>query len=208
MKKLIPLLLALMLLCACSAVPEAPAGMQVTAEPTPAAAAPTAAAPTNDEPAVTESIEEEKTMLSDNTVTLDGLNSYLRLTLPKGWTWVEEEEPPYGQRSVLLSAPTDDGFSVRAVYWDFFGMCGTGVTFADYALPNGAAATLATETIQGEVCWTLILPQSPDPFTLHISAPQARIDAHQSEIDALIGSLQTGELSHIPPQPTAPTVSE
>ena len=41
---------------------------------------------------------------------------------------------------------------------------------------------------------------------LQLNAPQAVLDAHQAEIDGILASLQLGELSHIPPQPTTPTV--
>ena len=79
-------------------------------------------------------------------------------------------------------------------------MCGTGVDFREIELPNGMKATLATETSREEngevVWWTLILPASPDQFTLHISAPQSLIDEHQAELDAMLGSLQIGVLAH------------
>ena len=211
MKRIIPLLLVLLLLCACVRTPLPPAAP----EEKPSAETETAvqvqtqstetetAAPedTQQPESGTAEPEKETDEMKNKTVTLDGLDSYLRLTLPEGWTWAREESV-IGERSILLSAPTDDGFFLRAVFWDSFGMCGTGVDFRELELSRGLTATLATETIQGEVWWTLILPAQPDQFTLQFNAPQAVIDAHQAEIDQMLDSLLLGALSHIQPQPT------
>ena len=197
MRKVIPILLAVLLLSACGAQGTQP----------PADTQPPAAAEQTEEadsmPTETEKTTETAPVMSDTKVTLDGLDSYLRLTLPEGWTWTEGESGG-DRKSLLLCPPTDDGFQVEACWWDAFGMCGTGVDFQELLLPNGMKATLATEGSAETVCWTLILPASPDQFTLQINAPQALIDAHQAEIDAILSGLQTGVLAHIPPQPTAP----
>ena len=141
------------------------------------------------------------------TVTLDGRDSYLRLTLPEDWDWTEGETVE--DRSALILTPrTNDGFRVELVWWAAFGMCGTGVEFSDYMLPDGRTATLAVEKSSDQVWWTLILPESPDKFTIQFGAPQSVIDAHQAEIDQILESLQLGELSHIPPQPSAPLVDK
>ena len=197
MKKLIPILLALLLLSACGA--HGTAGQPTDTQPpeTEAPAAPEAteetAAPETEIPATEETTGEPV----DSTVTLDGLDSYLRLTLPEGWTWVDEGAA-YGQHSILLKAPTGD-FEIRAVYWDVFGMCGTGVSFEDITLPNGMKATLAAEETSDMVWQTLILPPNPDQFTLQINAPQTQIDAHRAELDEILASLQIGVLAHLTP---------
>lgn len=196
MKKLIPLLMALLLLSACGA-PAAP-------EPanTPAAPEKTQETQTPEEtqaPEEDETMKEETTeapvVMTDSFVTLDGLDSYLRLWLAEGWTWTEGEQRE-GMKSLVLHAPTDDGFSVQLCWWDSFGMCGTGVDFRELELPGGMKATLATETSREGVWWTLILPPSPDQFTVQFGAPQALIDAHQAELDAMLATLQIGVLAH------------
>ena len=157
-------------------------------------------------PTETEKTTETAPVMSETAVTLDGLDSYLRLTLPEGWTWTEEEAMK-GQRSLCLMAPGDDGFQISMVWWESFGMCGTGVDFREIELPNGMKATLATEGPADMVWWTLILPAAPDQFTLQINAPQALIDAHRAEIDAILSGLQIGVLAHTTTV-TAPTVDK
>ncbi len=211
MKKILPLILVLLLLSACGRAPAAPAPEETPA-PTEAPAVNTENL-TPDEPenseeddpmkATTADESREPVAMSGETVTLDGLDSYLRLTLPEGWTWTAGKESAE-RKSLLLSAPTDDGFTIEVNWWSSFGMCGTGVDFQKLTLPKLGEVTLATEQNSGLVWWTLLLPDSPDQFTLQLSATQEEIDAHQSEIDAMLETLELGALSHIPPQPQPP----
>ena len=199
MKKIIPVLLALLLLGACARAPQP----ETAPDPTEAPELTAAPAPTAD----SGKTEEEMDDMNKETVTLDGRDSYLRLTLPEGWDWTEGETVE--DRSALILTPrTNDGFRVELVWWGFFGMCGTGVDFSEYTLPDGRTATLAVDKSGDQVWWTLILPESPDQFTIQFGAPQSVIDAHQAEFDAMLESLQLGELSHIPPQPTTPLVDK
>ena len=199
MKKIIPVLLALLLLGACARAPQP----ETVPDPTEAPELTAAPAPTAD----SGKTEEEMDDMNKETVTLDGLDSYLRLTLPEGWDWTEGDA--HEDRSSLILTPrTNDGFRVELVWWASFGMCGTGVDFSEYTLPDGRTATLAVDKSGDQVWWTLILPDSPDQFTIQFGAPQSVIDAHQAEIDAMLESLQLGELSHIPPQPTTPLVDK
>ena len=103
----------------------------------------------------------------------------------------------------MLTPRTNDGFRVELVWWDFFGICGTGVDFSEYLLPDGRKATLAVEKNDGQVWWTLILPESPDQFTIQLHAPESVLKEHQNELDAMLETIQLGALSHIPPQPSA-----
>ena len=199
MKKIIPILLALLLLGACARAPQP----ETAPDPTEAPELTAAPAPTAD----SGKTEEEMDDMNKETVTLDGRDSYLRLTLPEGWDWTEGDA--HEDRSSLILTPrTNDGFRVELVWWASFGMCGTGVDFSEYTLPDGRTATLAVDKSGDQVWWTLILPDSPDQFTIQFGAPQSVIDAHQAEIDAMLESLQLGELSHIPPQPTTPLVDK
>ena len=199
MKKIIPVLLALLLLGACARAPQP----ETAPDPTEAPELTAAPAP----PVDSGKTEEEMDDMNKETVTLDGRDSYLRLTLPEGWDWTEGETVE--DRSALILTPrTNDGFRVELVWWGFFGMCGTGVDFSEYTLPDGRTATLAVDKSGDQVWWTLILPDSPDQFTIQFGAPQSVIDAHQAEFDAMLESLQLGELSHIPPQPTTPLVDK
>ena len=200
MKRIIPLLLALLLLCGCARAPQTPAAPDPTETPE------LTEAP---EPSDTErTSEKEMDDMNHETVTLDGRDGYLRLTLPENWSWTEGESGE-DQKSLLLCPPTNDGFQIKVSWWDdSFGMCGTGVEFSEYSLPDGRTATLAIEKSSDQVWWTLILPKSPDQFTIQICAPQSVIDAHQAEIDQMLESMQLGELSHIPPQPTVPLVDK
>ncbi len=199
MKKIIPVLLALLLLGACARAPQP----EAAPDPTEAPELTAAPAPTAD----SGKTEEEMDDMNKETVTLDGLDSYLRLTLPEGWDWTEGETVE-DRSSLILTPRTNDGFRVELVWWASFGMCGTGVDFSEYTLPDGRTATLAVDKSGDQVWWTLILPDSPDQFTIQFGAPQSVIDAHQAEIDAMLESLQLGALSHIPPQPTTPLVDK
>lgn len=203
MKRIIPVLLALLLLlggCA-RTQQQTPAEGELPAE-TPAAPTETAAAEKS------ETNEEEETMPSDRIVTMDGIDSYLRLTLPEGWTVVEDYMQS-GEKCLLLVPPTNDAFQIRVVCWDSFGMCGTGVSFEEKTLPNGLTVTLASEEGSDGIVWkTVILPPKTEQFTLQMYALPAVYAEHQAEIDEILASLQLGELSHIPPQPTTPTVDK
>ena len=199
MKRIIPLLLALLMLSGCARAP------QPAAAPDPTKAPELTEAPAPSEAGGTS--EKEMDDVNHETVTLDGLDSYLRLTLPEGWDWTEGEA--FEDRSSLILTPrTNDGFHVDLVWWASFGMCGTGVEFSEYPLPDGRTATLAVDRSGDQVWWTLILPDSPDQFTIQFGAPQSVIDAHRGEIDQILESLYFGELSHIPPQPTTPLVDK
>ena len=207
MKRSLPLLLALvLLLCACGTAAE-PAQ---TAAPIPTEALPAAhpqaeegldenelpIMPEQPAPATPVPAEKDPAALSDETVTLDGTDSYLRVTLPQGWTW--EQAAGVQSATVYGLWPEDDmDFRVELRFWpERFGMCGTGVSFEEYPLPNGRKATLATEQIGEDLCWTLILPESPDSFTIQFVAPQALYESHRAELELLLGSIQQGVLAH------------
>ena len=137
----------------------------------------------------------------------------ISLTLPQGWAWEkapqDESVPPTSAGVVFYPEDRALDCTVSFQCWlQGFGMCGTGVDFSEYPLPDGRTATLAVEKGGDQIWWTLILPESPDKFTIQFGAPQSVIDAHQAEIDAMLESLQLGELSHIPPQPTTPLVDK
>lgn len=205
MKKLLPLLLiSALLLAACGSV--APPAQH---DPLPVAAEQATPAPSPAEDTKTEEYElpvlgdapltaprEDVPLLGEETVTLDGLDSYLRLTLPEGWAW--EQAAGTADGTVYGLYPTSDpAFKVELHYWpERFGMCGTGVTFADYPLPDGRSATLATEQIGEELMWTLILPESPDSFTVQFVAAKALYESHQAELELLLSTLQQGILAH------------
>ena len=203
MKKLIPLLLLLsLLLAACGSVVP-PAQSEPQAEKTEAAPAsstpspsPTEAQPQEFELPVlgSESLPPvgELPALGTEIVTLDGISSYLRLTLPEGWTWEQaagtQEGTVYG-----LYPEKDPAFKVELHYWpQRFGMCGTGVSFEDFSLPDGKTATLATEQMGEELMWTLILPESPDSFTIQFVAPNTLYESHRAELELLLSTLQQG----------------
>lgn len=203
MKKLIPLLLILsLLLAACGSVIP-PAQSEPQAEKTEAAPAsstpspsPTEAQPQEFELPVlgSESLTPagELPALGDETVTLDGISSYLRLTLPEGWTWEQAGGTPEGTVYGLYPEK-DPAFKVELHYWpQRFGMCGTGVSFEDFSLPDGKTATLATEQMGEELMWTLILPESPDSFTIQFVAPNTLYESHRAELELLLSTLQQG----------------
>lgn len=198
MKRMLPLLLALaLLLAACGTTPAAETSAErdqplpPESEPDPAEVA---AAPSDapDEGAAPSPAR------SDSVVTLDGVSSYLRVTLPETWTF-EMGESTADSRVVILHPEDDESFAVELRWWSFFGMCGTGVTFADYPLPDGRTATLATEPSGDSQFWTLILPESPDSFTIDIYAKVSAFAAHEEELELLLGSIQTGVLAGLDP---------
>ena len=201
MKRMLPLLLALaLLLAACGA----PTDKAQTLPPDSETDAQEEAAPAPDDgtdedelPILVLSNPQEAAAptLGDRAVTLDGLDSYLRVTLPQGWAWEQAagtvEGTVYG-----LYPENDPDFKVELHYWpNRFGMCGTGVTFQDYTLPDGRTATLATEEIAGSLSWTLILPESPDSFTVQFTADMALYEAHRAELELMLGTIQQGVLA-------------
>lgn len=208
MKKLLPLLLILLLLLsACGAPAEQP-------DPAPTEAPESEpGAPEEPEPTTLEGMDEDELpifpaegsaspekedapALSEETVTLDGTDSYLRLTLPEGWTWAQAGGAVEG--TVYGLWPEDDpDFKVELHWWpERFAMCGTGVTFQDYTLPNGQKATLATEQIGEDFTWILTLPESPDSFTIQFNAPYALYEAHRAELEQMLSTIQQGVLAH------------
>lgn len=208
MKKLLPLLLILLLLLsACGAPAEQP---DPAPEETPESEPGT---PEEPEPTTLEGMDEDELpifpaegsaspekedapALGEETVTLDGTDSYLRLTLPQGWTWAQAAGTQEG--TVYGLWPEDDpDFKVELHWWpERFAMCGTGVTFQDYTLPDGQKASLAYERIGEDFTWILILPESPDSFTVQFTAPYALYEAHRAELEQLLGTLQQGVLAH------------
>ena len=198
MKRLLPLLLIFVLLAGCgSAAPanmpeQAPAqsaepSAQAVDAPEPSApvepALPTAAVPEGEE--------------GGEAITLDGLDSYLRLTLPAGWVWHEAGSKTGEESSLVLSPNGDESFAVSVRCWPNFGMCGTGVSFEEKLVGNGIRATLATERTGESLMWTLILPPSPDQFVLLLSCTESSMEAHAAELGQLLESLQLGQLAHL-----------
>ena len=136
------------------------------------------------------------------TVTLDGISSYLRVDLPEGWTWEQAGGTADGA-ACRLHPESDPDFTVELRWWQKgFAMCGTGVSFADYTLPDGRTATLATEEAGESLFWTLILPEAPDSFTVQYTGDKAAFEAHRAELELLLGSIRQGVLA----QPNAVTV--
>lgn len=202
MKKLIPSLLILsLLLAACGTAAEAPGQdpqpsrevqLESTLPPAEASGEDECELPVLGDEPLAPAKETESPVLGDKTVTLDGISSYLRLTLPEGWTWEQAGGIPEGTVYGLWPEK-DPAFKVELHYWpQRFGMCGTGVTIEDYPLPDGKSATLATEQIGEDLMWTLILPESPDSFTIQFVAPKALYEAHLAELELLLSTLQQG----------------
>ena len=167
------------------------------AESTPAPALPGGDGPDEDElPLFPGEEEEDGALLSDTQVTLNGLSSYLRVTLPEGWTW-EQAAGAVDCTVYGLWAEGDPDFKVELRFWpEKFAMCGTGVTFQDYTLPDGQKASLAYERIGEDFTWILILPESPDSFTVQFTAPYALYEAHRAELELLLGTIRQGVLAH------------
>ncbi len=204
MKRILPLLLILVLLlaaCGAEAETEASPDPEPLLPPEDAPGAPDDHSAPNDGPD-----EDELPILtgdgavdlpatSEETVTLDGLSSYLRVTLPEGWTWAQAGGTPEG--TVYGLWPEDDpDFKVELHCWpEKFAMCGTGVTFQDYTLPNGEKATLAYERIGDEISWVLILPEAPDSFTIQFAVPYSLYESHRAELELLLGTVQHGVLA-------------
>lgn len=207
MKRLLPLLLALLLLTACGTAPAAePDPVPPPETETEDNQSPTPGEEPAEEPVSSPSGEENPAAspaLSDTEVTLDGLASYLRVTLPEGWTW-EQAGGTVDGTVYALYPENDPAFKVEMHWWpDGFGMCGTGVTFTEYSLPNGQQATIAYEMIGESMCWTLILPESPDAFTIQFTADMAVYEAHRAELELMLGTIQQGvraELNVVTPQ--------
>lgn len=219
MKRILPLLLILLLLlAACGEQPdtaannnteasaESPDQGETRADESAPSPEQTAGAAEPDAPAQEGPDENELPIMTDGpiapvdgvpaigggTVTLDGISSYLRVDLPEGWTW--EQAGGTAEGTVYGLWPEDDpDFKVELHYWpQKFAMCGTGVTFQDYTLPNGEKATLAYEQIGGEFSWVLILPEAPDSFTIQFAVPYSLYEAHRMELELMLGTIRQG----------------
>lgn len=207
MKRLLPLLLALLLLTACGTAPAAepdpvPPAETGTDENTETLPGPSQGLDEDELPILP--VEDGETpALSDTQVTLDGLSSFLRVTLPEGWTW-EQAEGPQEVEMLVLYPENDPAFQVEMCLWnEGFGMCGTGVTFSEYSLPSGQKATIAYEMIGDSMSWILILPESPDAFTIQFDADMAVYEAHRAELELMLGTIQQGvraEMDVVTPQ--------
>ena len=151
MKKLIPFLLILSLLlaaCGGAAQPAQSEARPAKTESAPASPSPSPAEETpaqefelpllGDEPLTPAG---ELPALGTEIVTLDGISSYLRVTLPEGWTWEQAAGTQEGTVYALYPE-SDPAFKVELHYWpQRFAMCGTGVTSEDFSLPGGKTAT-------------------------------------------------------------------
>ena len=209
MKRLLPLLLALLLLTACGTAPAAepdpvPPAETGTDENTETLPGPSQGLDEDELPILpVEDGETASPALSDTQVTLDGISSFLRVTLPEGWTWEQAKGKMDGTVYVLYPEKDPD-FKVELRFWpDGFGMCGTGVTFSEYSLPNGQDATVATEMLGERMSWILILPESPDAFTIQFDADPALYEAHRAELELMLGTIQQGvraEMDVVTPQ--------
>lgn len=206
MKRILPLLLAVLLLAvlllaACGSTPaDTPSDADETS---PEGEANVSA----DEGELTPADENQAPppALGKVTITVNGLDSYLRLTLPEGWTWTQASVTAEGLVYTLY--PEDDpDFRVELHYWpNKFAMCGTGVTITDYTLPDGRKATLATEEIGDEFNWILILPESPDAFTVQFCVKTELYEAHRAELELMLSTFQQGVLAHPNTSPTEET---
>ena len=209
MKRILPLLLIfLLLLSACGSNPAAEPDSAEPADSDPllapeeassdseAAAAPTDGPDEDELPVLTDLDDEPQAAQSGETVTLDGLSSYLRVTLPEGWVWEQAGGTAAGTVYALYPE-NDPAFKVEMQWWpdEGFAMCGTGITFSDYTLPDGQKATIAYEVINDSMWWTLILPEAPDSFTLQFTADTAVYEAHRAELEQLMGTIRQGILA-------------
>jgi len=207
MKRLLPLLLALLLLAACGTAPAAEPDPVPPAETEPGENTETLPEPSvgldEDELPILPAEDGETPALSDTQVTLDGISSFLRVTLPEGWTW-EQAKGKMDGAVYALYPESDPDFKVELRFWpDGFGMCGTGVTFSEYTLPNGQDATVATEMPGDSMSWILILPESPDAFTIQFDADPALYETHRAELELMLGTIQQGvraEMDVVTPQ--------
>ena len=212
MKRALPLLLALLLLAACGTAPAAEQVFPPESEPgIPDAPSPTPhEGPDEDElPILTG--EENAAPVEDEgespspavpsravTVTLDGVSSYLRVTLPEGWTW--EQAAGAVDDTVYALYPEDDPeFKVELHLWNdgFPGLCGTGMSFSEYTLADGRKASIAYEVSGEEIWWWLILPESPDAFSIQFGVPYALYEAHRAELEQMLGTIQLGVLASL-----------
>ena len=181
MKRVLPLLLALLLLAACGAAPEAEQALPPESEP----GVPDAPSPTPHEGPD----EDELPIL---------ISSYLRVTLPEGWTWEQAGGTVDG--TVYALYPEDDpAFKVELHYWadGFPGLCGTDMSFSEYTLPDGRKASIMYEVSDEEIWWWLILPESPDAFSIQFTVPYALYEAHRAELEQLLGTIQLGVLASL-----------
>ena len=131
-------------------------------------------------------------------MTLDGISSYLRVTLPEGWTW--EQAGGMVDGTVYALYPEDDPeFKVELHYWadGFPGLCGTDMSFSEYTLADGRKASIIYEVSDEEIWWWLILPESPDAFSIQFGVPYALYEAHRAELEQLLGTIQLGVLASL-----------
>ena len=98
-----------------------------------------------------------------------------------------------GQAGFTFRPEEAPEFRVELFCWlDGFGMCGTGVDFREISLKNGKAATLATETIDGETWRTLIYREVPGSYIAQWNGDAATLDAYEETIFDMLGMAELG----------------
>lgn len=93
----------------------------------------------------------------------------IRMTLPALWAWEEaprdDSNPPTSVGIVVYPEGRSADCALHFACWPAgFGMCGTGVTFAQVSSATGEAATLATEAMDGKTMVHIILKNRPGDY--------------------------------------------
>lgn len=128
--------------------------------------------------------------------TAEYTNGYvdMAITIPEGWRW--EAVQTHDQTEGIRFWKEDDrALDFELFCWtDGYGICGTGVTSEEIALPGGATLWEHTEEIEGALWLSLCFMETPGSYVLQPTDTITREtwDACRSEVLSILDTAQFG----------------
>ena len=103
-----------------------------------------------------------------------------------------EDSPSFG---INFWPKADPDFVARLHFYpDFFGICGTGVTFEELQLQNGLKATLCRERMQNDAFWAVIFFNDlPGSYNLQIETTYSLWETYRSELISILANADLAE---------------
>lgn len=121
----------------------------------------------------------------------------MKLALPEGWSYaIQEADQTTGESFGIDFWP--DGapdFSAKLHFHpEFYGICGTGVTFEELDFENGLHATLAWEASQHDDFWgNIFFADLPGQYILQLDTTAQLWEQYRDELMAILDSAVLAE---------------